>query len=80
MHWHSNYRKSRPARKTVTKFAIMPRLCEKDHYHWLERVLISKRLIGGSYSTVDAYDNYLPDVWHCNCNIVSDDIKYDVKD
>lgn len=79
MYWIANYRKGRPTKKTITKFVLIPRLCENDHYHWLETVVINKRLIGGTYSTVDAFNNYSPEVWHCNCNIVSDDVNYDVR-
>ena len=82
MHWNTGYMK-RPQRKTVRRFALIPRVCENHHIHWLEMVDINKRLIGGTYSTVDAYDNYDPDIFHCKCSLVSeipDDLKYEVKD
>ena len=68
MHWHTDYL-NRPIKKTVKRFVLFPRICERDHWHWLEMVEINKRLIGGSYSSVDKYWEYNPDICPCNCNV-----------
>ena len=67
MHWNATPHRSK--RKTIRKFALIPRRCENNHIHWLETVAINKRLIGDTYSTVTAYDDYSPDTCWCNCNI-----------
>ena len=50
----------RPEKRTVSKFAILPRLCEKGHKHWFETVNVNQRFIGASYSDVDHIYNYSP--------------------
>lgn len=67
---------NKPEKRTVSKFAIIPRLCQKGHKHWLETVKINQRFIGSSYSNVDFYGNFNPfGPSPCICNAKDDDNK-----
>jgi len=52
--------------RTVTKFALFPRRCEKNHYHWLEFVDIFQRWVyGNGWHSIGTHNaNLFP----CKCN------------
>jgi len=72
MHWKIKHTGKAGDIRTITKFTLIPRICENGHRHWLETVTINQ--FWGSYTKtwrdLDAEFEIDPStIFKCNCNI-----------